>query len=384
MKKSHMTYAIIIYNLSIIFGAVALPFLSGSLLKIIALIIIFFWLERKFRINLTKFDALFFVYVMIMGMSLIYSIQFPATKQRFITNAEFLVLLIATNSTYFKAHEREAIKNSLIWCSRITAFILLVIGTTGDDRLLLSGSMLSEDPNYLNGYFIFGVIAAIQALIYGDSSRKRKLIALCELGLYMYCCLATGSRGGMFCLVAAGGMYFLFSKEEHGIRPILKKILIILGIVVAFGLVLSFLPETVSGRFTAKAIRESNGTNRYTYWAQLLYIYRNTSLFHQIFGFGAGTVRSIFETHGFIGHVAHNLYVEQLLEGGIVLSIAYILIILHLIFKSIKTKDYFSFSIVCGFIVLSLSTSLYAFKPFWAIMMFVNLWKYEDYYIDEG
>ena len=59
--------------------------------------------------------------------------------------------------------------------------------------------------------------------------------------------------------------------------------------------------------------------------------------------------------------------------NNIILSIIYIIMIIHLLIVSYKRKDYMSLSIICGFVMLSLSTSLYAFKPFWAIMMFVNL-----------
>lgn len=378
MKKSHMTCAIVIYNISIIFGAVSLPFLSGSLLKVIALLIILFWFEQKFRVRPTKFDVLFLLYLGVMVFSLLYTIDITATKQRVISNIQFCLLLFATNSVSFDKEERRAIKNSLTWCSRITAIVLLAIGGTGADRLLLNGSLLTEDPNYLNGYFIFGVVAAIQALIYSDSTFRRRIAAVMELLLYIYCCLATGSRGGMFCLFAAAGLYFLISKEESGFKPIIKKMLILASLGIAFAAVLSVIPESVSSRFTVEAIAESNGTHRYEYWGQLLTIFKNSNLFRMLFGYGAGTVRSVFSIHGYMSHVAHNIYVEQLLEGGIILDLVYVIMLVHLIVKSLKKKDFYSISVIAGFMVLAMSTSLYAFKPYWAIMMFVNLRDCEE------
>lgn len=376
-QKKKMTWAIQIYYISLIFGAFAVPFLSGSLLKYVALLVLATWALYRFKTYITTYDLLFGAYVLIMFFSIIYSLNFDVTKQRIITNVQFLVLLIATGSFLYSEKEINQLKLSLVWASRITAGVLLLVGGTGADRILLNGSLLAEDPNYLNGYFLFGTIYAFQTLMVGN--KKQKVISVIELLLYIYCCLATGSRGGMFGLfLAALVALFISNNGRNFLKNNIKKLSAVLAISIIIILIIPFIPETVISRFTAQAIKESNGTHRYEFWGWAFQIFKDSSFFHQLFGYGAGAIRTIFGSHGYLAVVAHNLYVEQLMEGGVILSIIYFVMIGYLLKKSYKRKDSFSFSIVCGFLMLSMSTSLYAFKPFWAIMMFINLRRETD------
>lgn len=373
-QLSHMAYAIIIYNLSIIFGAVSLPILSGSLLRLVALIIILFWIEKKLVVRMTWFNRIFLAYVGLMVFSLMYTLNITATVQRISTNFQFLILLIAVSSCKFGQNEIQSIKKSLIWCSRITAGVLLVAGGTGAGRLLLNGSLLAEDPNYLNGYFIFGIVGAMEVMINQSPTIRQRILAVAELALYIYCCLATGSRGGMFCLAAASLFYFFFgSNGTDSLKSKMKKIALAGIILFLISIAITYIPESVSNRFTMKAIVESNGTHRYEFWGWAVSIFKKSNIFHQLFGYGAGAIRTIFKSYGYWDVVAHNIFVEQLMEGGIMLNLVYIALLSYMLVKSFRRKDFFSVAVTIGFIVLSLSTSLYAFKPMWAIMMFINL-----------
>lgn len=374
MKLKHMTYAILIYYMSIIFGVMSIPFLSGSLLKFVSVIILIFWFKKGFKVRATPYNIVFFIYLLLMVLSLIYTRDFNATKQRVITNAEFLVLLIATVSVDYSPSEIHVLKDALRWCSRITALLLLMIGGLSAGRLLLNGSFLSEDPNYLNGYFLFGIVGAMEVLISSRPTRKQRLISIVELSIYIYCCLATGSRGGLFCLISAAGIYFILGKDDNRLMStMIKKIGLVIVIIIAVTLIMPFIPQNVLLRFTRQSIIESNGTHRYEFWGWAFNIFKKADLFHKLFGYGAGTIRSVFGSFGYLSVVTHNLFVEQLVEGGILLDFVYICGLIVLLRISYKRRDYFSISVLIGFVVLALSTSLYAFKPMWAIMMFINL-----------
>ncbi len=370
MKK--MTYAIQLYYISLIFGVLTIPFLSGSLLKYVALFIIAAWALSRFRLKISKFDILFLLYILCMVFTLFYTLDFDATKQRIISNIQFFILLLATGSYSYSENEIEYLTKSLVWASRITAIVLLIAGASSSGRMLLSSDMLKEDPNYLNGYFLFGTVYAIKGLM--SLGIRKKILSIAELLLYIYCCLSSGSRGGMFCLIFASSVYLIVSNDNKNfLKNNLKKFMVILLAILVVIMIIPFIPEDVLSRFTFTAIIESNGTHRYEFWGWAVSIFKESNIFHQLFGYGAGAIRSIFSMNGYLSVVAHNLYVEQLLEGGVVLSIIYISMMFYLLIVSYKRKDYMSLSIICGFIMLSLSTSLYAFKPFWAIMMFVNL-----------
>ncbi len=378
-KTSFMAKAIMLYFISMIFGVMAIPFLSGSVLKYIALFILLGWVMNQFPLRISKFSVLFLVYLGLMAFALAYTINTSATLTRIESNALFVLILIAASSVCLEKFELDYIKKALIWSSRIAAGMLLVTGITSADRLLLNTGVIVEDPNYLNGYFLFGLVNAIQMLM--TPKKKYKIFYVLEIFLYIYCCLASGSRGGLFCLIAAAVvMLFLYTSGQKGAfgKNLAIKLGIVAAAVVIFLISTQFLPEAVMERFTLEAIQESDGTGRYDLWERAISIFGESNFFHKLFGYGPGAIRDIFEQFGFVRKVAHNIYIEQLVEGGLLLDLVYLAMIVYLFVKSWKRRDIFSFSIVAGMVVLSLSTSLYAFKPFWAIMMFINLTRVSE------
>ena len=134
----------------------------------------------------------------------------------------------------------------------------------------------------------------------------------------------------------------------------------------------SFISGEILQRFALETLIESNGTGRFGLWRDALNAFSDSGILRQLFGYGTASARAItwifpFERH----NVFHNIFIEVLLEIGVIGLIAYGLHIFSMIDFTFKRKEYFAFSVVVGMLILSLSTSIAAFKPYWNIAMYI-------------
>lgn len=345
----------------------------GSLLKILALVPVFIWLTKKhtIKINYVIINTLFFV--LICTLSIVWSINFDESVSRAVSHITFFILLVAVSGYSYDDGEIYYLKKCLIWSSRITALLTLAFGSYLQGRLYLNG-IISEDPNYLCAYFLFGAVMDIIILLTAQISKKKKFFSVIELMVYLFIILATGSRGGVTAFATATIIsLFLYSDSNGAITlTLLKKLLICLFIFIGLYLVMKLLPQDIVLRFSSDAIKESNGTGRYELWEDAFFTFKHSSFFRQIAGYGTGTVIDITYLFPFHRHnVMHNIFVENLIEIGCVGLFTYVINIVSYIYSSIKNKDLYSLAVISGMVVMSLSTSLYTFKPYWNIMLFI-------------
>lgn len=361
-----------IYFFSLVVGAMNIGSL-GSLLRLLAIVPVFIWLTKNhtIKINCVIVNTLFFV--LICALSIVWSINFDVSISRTVSHITFLILLIAVSGYSYDENEINYLKNCLVWSSRITAIVVLMFGSYVQGRLYLGG-IISEDPNYLCAYFLFASVMDVVALLSVNSSIKKKIFSVLELMIYLFIILATGSRGGVFAITSAGIIIlFLYSNSKDAITiTLLKKILICICIFIGLYQVTKLLPQDIMMRFSSDAIKESNGTGRYELWEDAFFAFKHSSFFRQLVGYGTGTAIDITYLFPFHRHnVMHNVFVENLIEIGFVGLSVYIINIISYIYSSIKNKDLFSLAVITGMVVMSFSTSIYAFKPYWNIMLFI-------------
>ena len=65
-----------------------------------------------------------------------------------------------------------------------------------------------------------------------------------------------------------------------------------------------------------------------------------------------------------------HMFIESLLEIGVIGAVIYIVFIFSFVFEALKRRDIYCVAILTGMIVLSLSTSISVFKPYWNIMIY--------------
>ena len=345
----------------------------GSALRILAFVPVFIWMMNSHKVRLNYIVANSFAFVLICCLSVFWSINSGISISRSISHLTFFLMLMAASGYIYSKEEIKYLKSCLIWSSRATVLITLVFGGFLQGRLYLNG-VISEDPNYLCAYFIFAVVLDITVLLSVESTKGKKILSVCELLIYIYIIFATGSRGGLFAVAAASVVVLFFYSEKNGAigLTLIKKIFICCCIGIALIFVLSFMPDDIALRFTASSIRESNGTGRYDLWEDAINAFKQFSFPRQLVGYGTGSARDITYIFPFRRHnVMHNIFIENLIEIGCIGLLSYIFYIGSFICSSIKKRDLYSFAVICGMVVMSFSTSLYTFKPYWNIMLFI-------------
>ena len=368
--NKYFTVSLMIYFLMLPFGAMSLGSF-GSLLKYIAILPIMIFLMQYRRLVLSKIIIIQILIIYSYVISLIYSVDFRASCQKIKTEILFCVLLIITGCANFKASELIQIKKGLVGSSRITCVILLLFGSLEENRLFLSGT-LTEDPNYLNGYLLFGIVNAIQNIL-SDTKKRNHFFFIIETFFYLYASLLTGSRGGLISIIIAVTSITVFVIYEKKNSREKKLILSIIMIILIIYIILGLMPVELVNRFYWDSIITSKGTGRFVIWEESLRIFSESNIFIKLFGSGAGSILTVFENHGFRRVVAHNVFIQHLLEGGLLSLLLYIIFIYLCLLKSYKKKEWFILSCLIGFITLSFSTSIVAYKPYWNAILFTNL-----------
>lgn len=357
-----------IYFVCLILGAMNIGII-GSLLKILAILPISAWLLNKPSVHNSQVLQAAFFYVVSCAVSCLWSINFSESVSRAITQILFFILLLSTTSIVLKQNEIEYLKSCLIWSSRISAVITLISSDYVAGRLYLNG-LVREDPNYLCAYLMFGISDCLLNIL-NSEKKSKKIYSSIELLLYIYVIFATGSRGGLLANIIVFGTIFLFAGWNSNRHYIIKRLSIIVLMIFSYFVVTNYVDRNIISRYSINEISQSGGTGRYDLWLDALYGFHNSSIARQLIGYGTGTIRDFTNLFPFHEHnVLHNIFLEVLIEIGIVGLILYFYHVVSFVILSVKYKDVFVMSIILGMIVLSLSTSLYAFKPYWNIMFY--------------
>lgn len=349
----------------------------GSLLKMLALPPLLFCIPKCRSVMRNHLVGINFIFCMWILLSSVWSINTASTISRSITQFELLAV-VASSCFYgneLTGHDKIIIKKSLLWSSRLTVILLFTTGALYEGRLTFSG-ILNEDPNYLCMYFSFGFVCAGEYLLKKNMAKKRRFISVIEMGIYTYAVLLTGSRGGLLALLACfiSVVIFQIDSQTNRLTELIKRSLFVLLCAVLFFLLLSTLSEQILSRYSIANVLANGGTGRTRIWKNGLDMFENSWIIRQLIGYGSATVMRAFTIKGYTQpSVMHNIYLEVLVELGMAGAILYIIMIVAFLICSFKFEDKFSFCIMLGFIVMSMSTSLYAFKPYVNILMFIVL-----------
>jgi len=361
------------YLVSLPLGMIALGN-AGSALRYIAVIPILAWiiLFRKIKLNNICIFHLLLTFYML--LTTLYSVDVDMTVTRSISNIMFLILLIAFSSVDFSESDTTKLKKALVLTSRISAIMLLSFGTLSEGRLVLNNRIIIEDANYMNAYLLFGIINAEMCFISKEIKVTKKVLYCFELIIYIYIALCTGSRSGllMICVSAFAAFILTQNMKKKNKSSFLSKLISLVFIsLIIYYVILTFVPTSIVSRFSLETILHSNGTNRYTIWNNGINTYIHSNLPRQIFGYGAGTIIKVFTMHAYRSIVMHQIYLEILVEDGIIGLILYLSFIFNTILLCIKKKDVFCLSIIIGLIVFGCAASIYAFKPYWNIILYL-------------
>lgn len=361
-----------IYFLCLVLGGMNIG-AFGSLLRAIALIPVGIWVLQRHTVQVDRIVSGALFYVLWISFSVIWSVDFDSSIERVISQWSFLVVLMSVSGYRFSDNEIAFLKKCLVWSSRITAVIVLTTSQYLSGRIYLGGA-IREDPNYLCAYFLFALIYDLSVILAENKRKGQMILSIVELVVYTYLILGTGSRGGLFASVAACAIVILFyeNAKEKKTKTMVGKAVIVVVMALAAYFAMIFVNSNVLNRFSIEAIRSSEGTGRYELWEDALNLFADSPVFRRLFGYGTASAYRLTFLFPFRRHnVMHNMFVENLVEIGMIGLVLYIFHISRFLAAAIKRNDNYSFAVLIGMIVLSLSTSIYTFKPYWNIMLFI-------------
>ena len=344
----------------------------GSLLKVIALFpiiaILIYGRQNKFTIN--RITGVLIIYTLVIAASYLYSIDFTMSQSAVIRLVLNMALIIFAGKIYdeYNNAEYQYLIKAMVVGGIFNIMLTLLFSTSG--RLTLSVAGSTQDSNYINGYSLFALACFANMLF-----NEKKIWAVGPILIILVFTLSTGSRGALLASfsVLFAVLFYLYV-IQHKITPSMFFVLIIfLSLIAIFSenILMLVAPEVLQ-RYSIEYIENYRGINRSDLWLNLLDVYKNSSFFRQLCGYGVSTVPHVeWLSH----HVAHNLWIEHLIANGLVGLIALCLMQAIFLKSAVKAKDLVLISAYIGLLVMCMTLSLVSYKPIWNVMIMIMISK---------
>jgi len=323
---------------------------------------------RYFKVKVDRIFLLLIGYVLFLMLTSLYTFSISQTMQRVISVGTNVVLIILISMIEYNRNEILILKKFLIYSGWIAVGMLLY-----SSRYIVYGRITAqiggreEDPNYIVGFLIITFLFHLEKVV-----KQKKLIHLAAVFIILAVVFMTGSRGGLLAIAGATFFYlFLWIKES---RIGLKRIIILLSVLtLLFSIIWGifyFLPPELVERFTfSEEMVEAGGTGRIPIWNSIIDNFNEAPLFNQLFGKGAGTV-SRFAVNF---QVAHNIWIESLIEVGVIGTIILMLLYFFVMKKTYRLNESLLLSAFLGYMFMGMTLSLYSYRPIWNLIMMIAM-----------
>lgn len=346
-----------------------IPGISVSRVLIILPIIGNFIYLREAKVRLDRLLIIPILYIMVLIFSSFYSINSTDTMQRIITLALNIGIIIFLSLRSYNIKEINILKRAVLYSGWLVLVLMLLYSDTNNmrGRLTIVVNGYLQDPNYLIGFVIFSIIYYLDEIV--KFSKKSSVIKIMIFFTFIF---LTGSRGGLIAVI--GSLIFCFiilminnkSRNESIFKLIIN--IIIFGILL--GVIIGKLPEDLIARYTYESTIGTGGTGRMPIWINVMKQYSQLPTLNKLFGVGAGTIK-----HLTFGKSAHNIWLETLIETGIIGIFVLFSFYLNYLKKAFEMKEHIIISSFIGYIIMGMSLSLYSYKPIWNIMLLIIIIK---------
>ena len=362
---------VIIYSLY--FGL--LPFdnlkdLNGSTItKTIGIILLMFLiikyiLMKPKTINLNFFNKyvvlIFFLY------SISYFIFFNSNDSLYIRFSFLFLIFFFTSQLKLDNELIYKIFNfsTMILVIISTISIFLNIGLKYIDRThYFIWNNMSVDANIFCSTLIFPFLYSIERL-YKSKSRERIFCIIAILSIILSIFLS-GSRGGILAVATGSLFLILFINQKNKLKSILTIICVLLIIII---LVLPYLPTNILSRLSIASVINDKASNRFLIWNYALNMYSKSNIINVIFGYGFLSFKMLSNLNA----VSHNLFLQTLIEGGLVMSFVLITFFYKIILYFKSKNDNFIIAYVISIIVMSCSIDVIISRFLWNAFMIIS------------
>jgi len=324
------------------------------------------------KIKFNKYIIILLFYFLLILLSSLYSVDIHKTYSRALSVGSNILFIIILTTIDYNEKEIFFLKRIMVFSGWLVLALILIFSSyeLTEGRLTLHMRGAAQDPNYLVGYLMFTFVYYFNGLI----TRKR-WINIIYIGIILYIILMTGSRGGIIAIIGSVAFCFFLWLKSNRIKPKTISIMALafVSITITIIYIFRYLPEAIVNRFYISYTIKDRGANRFDIWISIVNNYKNFPFFNLIFGQGAGTILNFTN-----GNAGHNLWLEHLLELGFIGL--FILIVMYLVFfaKILHLKENVVTSVFLGYILLTMSLSLYSYKPIWNIIIIILI--HNNYY----
>lgn len=361
----------------------------GSFLKYVAFIPIFvniLYLKELKKVKINIGQILLLLFTIIIFASNIYTLDTGITIGRFKTYTLCTILIILTTMFPYNRDEIKFLRKSMVLSGISTALCVILFSGTIDDGVRLTlgeSSIFREDPNYLCGYFMYPIIYVIDRISNKNKLKlmqKELLIDIILVFVFTIIVFMTGSRGGVIGIIVGVVSYYILNMilNKKSLNYIFKMTFYFIGIIIIISIIINNLPIELQSRYSINAVIENHGTGRFDLWQTSIKMYLNSDIIKQILGYGAGVVRLISVGGYTLWNVVHNFWIEVLLELGIVGIIIIGLCYISFVKIAFIKKDVISSASLIGVIMMTMSLSLFAYKPLWNIFIIISLYNVQE------
>lgn len=283
-----------------------------------------------------------------------------------------LVFILAITDKY-SDKDAKRIKNSLFYSvlAIIGAYLFLADYYSENGRLVFNSSK-AMDPNY----FAICLSIIVAVLFNNIIKNKNTIISLVFIIIVFFIIILTGSRSGLIANIATILMSFVFTK----IKPMKKIVIILLVIMTSVIIVVNInklLPEKILKRFSVEYTQNDGGAGRIYIWRAGLEKFKNNNIAREFFGTGFGTYRYVVTEYS---KVAHNVYIQILVEQGIVGAFIFLCFIIKTVLDAIKQKKYVELAAISGLLIGAIAIDINITRTFWIALFLI----YVDFNLEKA
>ena len=224
------------------------------------------------------------------------------------------------------------------------------------------------DPNDFGG----GMMLILSFLLVQLSKTKKYIliIPICFVGFMI---VLTGSRAALLMFIIAILARFMLT---GGIKNVIKALVAVLVLVLLFVLIERFLPPEIVERLSLSRLMEDQGSGRVGIWKAAFARFGTFNLLEMLFGTGHGSFAqtvNYYAGYRDTPYMAHNMYVNELIEGGIIGELLLICCIISLIRNAHLNKNMLGILVIICFAFEGISLDIQSYRVLSVAFFFAML-----------